>query len=64
LDGVVNGKPIALDRTPVTYQIDRTSAVWPREEDWYRFIDAMQGDPAQYLYAAVAVPMELAAAVG
>ena len=64
LEGIVNGRPVALERIPVTYHIDRTGAVWPTEDDWYRFIDQMQGDPAQYLYTAAAVPAQVAAAVG
>jgi radical SAM superfamily enzyme YgiQ (UPF0313 family) len=60
---VLSGKSVALDRSPVTYRVDRTGAVWPREDDWYRFIDEAQGDPARYLYRAVAVPVETLAAM-
>lgn len=57
-DAVVSGKSVALDRSPVAYNIDRTSAVWPTNDDWYRFIDEAQGDPARYLYSAVPVAVE------
>lgn len=57
-EAVLSGKPATLDRSPVTCHIDRTSAVWPRPEDWYRFIDDTQGDPARYLYPAVAVRVD------
>ncbi|HTU45688.1 MAG TPA: radical SAM protein [Bryobacteraceae bacterium] len=62
-EAVLAGKSVALDRSPVRYDIDRTSIVWPRDDDWYRFIDEAQGDPARYLYRAVAVPVEILAAM-
>lgn len=61
--GVVEGRPVTLERIQTTYHIDRTSAVWPSADDWYRFIDQTQGDPGQYLYTALAVPAAMAAAM-
>ncbi|HEX3683382.1 MAG TPA: radical SAM protein [Bryobacteraceae bacterium] len=60
---VLAGKSLLLDRSPMTYQIDRTSVVWPGNDDWYRFIDEAQGDPARYLYSAVPVPVETLAVI-
>jgi len=56
-EAVLAGKSVPLDRSLMTYQIDRTSVVWPHNDDWYRFIDEAQGDPARYLYSAVPVPL-------
>ena len=56
-EAVLSGTPVPLERCPETCQIDRTSSVWPHDDDWYRFIDELQGDPARYLYEAVAVPV-------
>ena len=54
----LSGKSATLDRSPVTCRIQRTGTVWPTNEDWYRFIDETQGDPARYLYSALAIPVE------
>lgn len=62
-EAILAGKSPALDRSPVVCNITRTRAVWPRNEDWYRFIDETQGDPARYLYPAAAVSVETLAAV-
>ncbi|MBV9763030.1 MAG: radical SAM protein [Acidobacteriaceae bacterium] len=62
-EAILAGKSPALDRSPVTCNIRRTRAVWPTYEDWYRFIDETQGDPARYLYPAVTVPVESFAAL-
>jgi 2-(S-pantetheinyl)-carbapenam-3-carboxylate methyltransferase len=60
---VLSGKPATLDRTPTTYEIHRTTTVWPHDDHWYRMIDDLQGNPAQYLYRAVAVPVAALAAL-